>query len=160
MFKKALFTTMVLGMTTVASVAMAAVTSTEALEIAKAETSPTAVVFGYEEKFHKFEVKLQDKENMTRYEVDVDKATGRVMELDIKTAGNSVSSNVVKSAADIRAIVLAEYPDAQISSVKLDREDYGHKYEVKFHNAKYRLAELDINPESGAIVKRDFKYNF
>ena len=159
MFKKALFTGMVLGMTTIASVAMAAVSSTEAFDIAKAETSPTAAVFGYEEKFHKYEIKLQDRESMTRYEVDVDKSTGRILELDIKTAGNPVSRNVVKSVEDIRAIVLAEYPDAKNINIKLDREDYGHKYEVKFQTAKFRLAEMDINPETGAIVERDLKYN-
>lgn len=160
MFKKALFTTMVLGMTTVASVAMAAVNQTEAVNIAKAETSQNAAVFGYEEKFNKFEIKLQDGATMTRYEVEVDKFTGRIMELEIKHPGLAVSSKVAKSYEDIKAIVLAEYPDANIIKLELDREDYGHKYEVKFSNAKYRKAELDINPETGAIVERDLKYNF
>ncbi len=159
MLKKALLTTLVLGVTAMASVAFAAVSSSQAVEIAKAETSPNASVFSYEDEFHKYEIKLQDPATMTRYEVDVDKLTGRVLEVGIKHPVQDSSPRVVKSAEEIRAVVLAEYPDANIMSIYLDREDYGQKYEVKFSSAKYRLAELDVNPETGVIAERDLKYN-
>ena len=157
MLKKALLTTLVLGMTAMASVAFAAVNSTQAIEIAK--TSAGASVFSYEDELHKYEIKLQDPATMTRYEVEVDKISGKVLEVTVKVAAQESSAKVVKSAADIKAIVLAEYPDARIIGIRLDKEDYGHKYEVKFANAKYRIAELDINPETGVIVERDLKYN-
>ena len=159
MLKKTLLTTLVLGMTAMASVAFAAVTSTQAIEIAKAETSAGAGVFSYEDELHKYEIKLQDPATMTRYEVEVDKISGKVLEVTVKVAAQESSAKVVKSAEDIKAIVLAEYPDARIIGIHLDKEDYGHKYEVKFANAKYRIAELDINPETGVIVERDLKYN-
>ncbi len=150
---------MVLCMTAAATVAFADITSDQAVEIAKAETSPKAGVFGYEEEFNKFEIKLQDAATMTRYEVEVDKRGGRVLEVSVKSPVPDSSPRVVKSEADVRAVVLAEYPDANIMSIYLDREDYGKKYEVRFSSPKYRLGELDINPETGAIAERELKYN-
>ncbi len=159
MMRKVLTTAWVLGVTAMASVAFAAVTRDRAIEIAKAETSPAAAVFECEEEFAKFEIKLQDTAKMIRYDVDVDKSSGRILEVDVKHAVQDSSPNVVKTEADIRAVVLAEYPDAQIIGIRLDREDYGQKYEVRFSSPKFRYAELDINPETGVIAERELKYN-
>ena len=106
----------------------------------------------------KMEAKYRDVANSTKYEVEVDNATGKVLEFKTKIYNISKSLSVGKSEADIKAIVLQEYPDAQNLFIKLDSDNGKYEYEAKFSNEQCYEVELDLNAASGQIVERKLKF--
>ena len=106
-----------------------------------------------------FDVKFYDSKAKTAYEVDVNKVTGEVREYKMELKGYEGSPKAVLSVDDVKQIVLKEYPDAQIKSVKLDvdKESGLKEYDVKFAN-KVVIGDYDINPENGQVVERSLKY--
>lgn len=159
MFKKALaLVTLVLAMA-FATAAFAAVPSQDYIAAAREEIPAAAVLYGYKEdaKDGDVEIKFRDNDAFLTYEVKVDMATKKVLEVEIKGGNSADSTTVVKTEADIRNIILEAYPDAQHILVKLDRDGAKAHYEARFATAKY-LVEADLNPVTGAFVKRELKY--
>lgn len=159
MFKKALaLVTLVLAMA-FATAAFAAVPSKDYVAAARAEIPAAAVMYGYKEdvKDGDVEIKFRDNDAFLTYEVKVDMATKKVLEVEIKGSNSADSTTVVKTEADIRNIILEAYPDAQNILIKLDRDGNKAHYEAHFATAKY-LVEADLNPVTGAFVDRELKY--
>ena len=106
-----------------------------------------------------FDVKFYDSKARTAYEVDVNKVTGEVREYKMELKGYEGSPNAVLSVEDVKQIVLKEYPDAVIKSVKLDvdKETGLKEYDVKF-STKAVIGDYDINPENGQVVDKELKY--
>ena len=106
-----------------------------------------------------FDVKFYDSKAKTAYEVDVNKVTGEVREYKMELKGYEGSPKAVLSVDDVKQIVLKDYPDAQIKSVKLDvdKESGLKEYDVKLAT-KAVIGDYDINPENGQVVERDLKY--
>lgn len=159
MFKKALaLVTLVLAMA-FATAAFAAVPSKDYIAAARAEIPAAAVMYGYKEdvKDGDVEIKFRDNDAFLTYEVKVDMATKKVLEVEIKGSNSADSTTIVKTEADIRNIILEAYPDAQNILIKLDRDGAKAHYEAHFATAKY-LVEADLNPVTGAFVERELKY--
>lgn len=159
MFKKALaLVTLVLAMA-FATAAFAAVPSKDYVAAAREEIPAAAVMYGYKEdiKDGDVEIKFRDNDAFLTYEVKVDMATKKVLEVEIKGSNSADSTTVVKTEADIRNIILEAYPDAQNILIKLDRDGNKAHYEAHFATAKY-LVEADLNPVTGAFVERELKY--
>lgn len=129
-----------------------------AVEAAKQELPAACELIGYKHDDGKAEMTFLNNETMRYYEVDVSLLTKKVLEVEMKST-NIVGSTMVKlTPADIRAIVMDLYPDAVITEIKTDVEYLNTHYEVEFRTAKYRKAELKLNPVTGAIGKADFEY--
>ena len=71
------------------------------------------------------------------------------------TAGTAAAAI---EASQAEAIVLEEYPSAQIISTKLDTEDGVQVYEVKFSTNDIRKGKLTIAQEDGKIMECELKY--
>lgn len=106
----------------------------------------------------KTELKYRDTRNNKLYEVEVDKATAKVLELEVQDIKIVKSNKVVKTQAEIEKIILAEYPDAKNIYIKLDQDGKKYEYDAKFNTEKCYEVDLDINTATGAIVKRDLKF--
>ena len=61
-------------------------------------------------------------------------------------------------ASQAEAIVLEEYPSAQIISTELDTEDGVQVYEVEFSTNDIRKGKLTIAQEDGKIMECELKY--
>ena len=71
------------------------------------------------------------------------------------TAGTAAAAI---EASQAEAIVMEEYPSAQIISTELDTEDGVQVYEVEFSTNDIRKGKLTIAQEDGKIMERELKY--
>ena len=160
MFKKLTVLLSMLAAMAFAAVAMAApAKSQEIIAAARAEVPAAAVMYGYKEdaKDGDAELNFRDNDAFLEYEVKVDLATKKVLEVEIKGSNSADSTMVTKTEADIKQIILEAYPDAQNILVKLDRDGNKAHYEANFTTAKYHV-EAELNPVTGAFAKRELKY--
>ena len=104
-----------------------------------------------------YEVKFFNEATNVHYRIDVNKLTEAVTEVTTRLQNNHGSRIVSLSEAEAKDIVLNEYPGAIIQNIKLEIDDSYRKYEVKF-NINKTWGEVDINPETGVIIKRELKY--
>lgn len=155
--KKLLVAGVMAGLLAMSTSAFAA-TRAEIMDAAKAEAPAKSIMFGYKEDGpNKIECLLQDPATLLEYTIEVDKASGKVIEVEIKGATTAKSRTLVKTQAEIEKIVLEAYPDAQNLVVKLDKDDTMYEYEAKFTTPKYASVEMEINPTTGAIAKQELK---
>lgn len=111
-------------------------------------------------KYHPFyEVKFYHNPTNTEYEVKVYQNGGAIKELSMDANALVGSSRVVLAADNIKAMVQKEYPGAVITKLELDRDDSLYEYEVEFRAAGLR-GEMTINPETGAVLDKEIKYDF
>ncbi len=160
MLKKLTVLLSMLAVMAFAAVAMAApVKSQEIIAAARAEVPPAAVMYGYKEdvKDGDAELNFRDNDAFLEYEVKVDLATKKVLEVEIKGSNSADSTMVVKTEADIKQIILEAYPDAKNILITLDRDGNKAHYEAKFTTAKYYV-EAELNPVTGAFAERELKY--
>ena len=71
------------------------------------------------------------------------------------TAGTAAAAI---EASQAEAIVLEEYPSAQIISTELDTEDGVQVYEVEFSTNDIRKGKLTIAQDDGKIMECELKY--
>ncbi|MFC2343851.1 MAG: PepSY domain-containing protein [Negativicutes bacterium] len=71
------------------------------------------------------------------------------------TAGTAAAAI---EASQAEAIVMEEYPSAQIISTELDTEDGVQVYEVEFSTNDIRKGKLTIAQEDGKIMECELKY--
>lgn len=105
-----------------------------------------------------YEVKFFDAATQTKYEVEVLQTSGQIKKysMDREALGGSV--NVKLTQADVRAIVAKEVPGSSVYKLKLDADHGLYEYEVKFTAPGLR-GEMNINPETGAVLEKELKYN-
>lgn len=162
MFKKFVVLAAMLAMMAFAAVAMAAPSNLRSQEIiaaARTEVPAAAVMYGYKEdvKDGDAELNFRDNDNFLDYEVKVDLATKKVLEVEIKGSNSADSTTIVKTEAEIKQLILEAYPDAQNILVRLDRDGNRAHYDADFTTAKYKV-EAKMNPVTGAFAKRELKY--
>lgn len=104
-----------------------------------------------------YEVKFYDNATNTEYEVEVQKNGGAVKEFSMDAKTVIGSSRVVLSAADVQELVRQEFPNAVFTKVKLDHDDGLYEYELKFSTPELR-GEMKFNPENGALMEKELKY--
>ncbi len=71
------------------------------------------------------------------------------------TAGTAAAAI---EASQAEAIVMEEYPSAQIISTELDTEDGVQVYEVEFSTNDIRKGKLTISQDDGKIMECKLKY--
>lgn len=157
MLKKILLVAFTLLITLFASVGFAASKYDPAIAAAKAEIPAGVELYGIEEKEGKIELNFYDGNTLLSYEVEVIAATNKVKEIEIKGSNLPGSTRITKTEAEIRSIVLGEYPDAQNIRIEVETDGNLRYYEAEFTTPKYK-AELKINPHTGAICKRELSY--
>ena len=156
--KKLFVTGLVTSLMAISTMAFAA-TRSEIITAANNAVPVSAEMYSMEEDDAvKTELKYRDTKNNKLYEVEIDKATAKVLEIEVQDIMIIKSNEVIKTQADVEKIVLAEYPDAQNLMIKLDQDGKNYEYEVAFNTAECYEVELEINTATGAIVKRDLKF--
>ena len=134
--KKLFVTGLVAGLMAISTMAFAA-TRVEIMTAANNVVPVSAEMYSMkEDDAVKTELKYRDTRNNKLYEVEVDKATAKVLEIEVKDIKIVKSNKVIKTQADIEKIILAEYPDAQNLMIKLDQDGKNYEYEAKFNTAK------------------------
>lgn len=134
-----------------------ALTLDEAKEIAKKYVPATATFVNSEEEENKFEVYFHDTAAREAYEVEISKETKAVKKFESQL-DNDLGSKMVKlSEAEIKALVMAKYPDITGVVINLNLDDGLYEYEVVF-KANDFYGSMDINPETGAILECGIKY--
>ncbi|MBO5245493.1 MAG: PepSY domain-containing protein [Selenomonadales bacterium] len=102
-----------------------------------------------------FDVYYKNASN--RYEVEVDKKLGRVTDVSIDKLNPKLSTAVKINADQARKAVLKQYPNAKITSVKLDRDTYKVTYDVKFVDNGVR-GDADVLAADGTLLEVDLHY--
>ncbi len=161
MNRKSLLRFVLLSITilTVSATAFAALDSAAAQQIARQWVPEGAVHLGTKDDVddNEYEVKFLNEATNTKYQIEISKATEAVTEVKTKLQDDPGSLVVLLAAEDIRNIVLSEFPDAVIQKIELEKEQGYQKYEVKFTAGTVR-GELEVNPQTGAIIERELKY--
>ncbi len=136
----------------------AAFTAADAQSMAAKLVPASAAHVGTKEDFNEYEFKFFDNGTATSYEVEISKFSQSVKEYKMEARTILGSRNVTLQAADAQAIVLKEYPNANFHKVKLDMDDGLYEYELKFTTPELR-GEMVINPETGAVIEKELRYN-
>lgn len=126
-----------------------------------AKVLPVTAVYLYaENESDEFELKYKDSEKAAVYSVSVSKYSEQVTDFKTRYVDEIGSENVVLSAEDARMTVVNMYPDAVIRSTKLKMEKGLKKYEVEFYLGRKteNHGEVELNPETGAIMEIELKY--
>lgn len=143
--------------------AAAIISADEARAIAQKEVPATSThLFTKAENKHfnpYYEVKFYDATTHTEYEIDVLQSNGAVKEFSMDVKNMMGSRVIALSANDIQALVQKEFPNAVIHEIELDTDDGFYEYEVKFHAPGLR-GDMTFNPETGAVLEKDLKYQF
>ena len=103
------------------------------------------------------EVQFRSPDNSAEYDVKINPETQSVVRVEYDVRDDRGSTKVVLTEEDAKAQVLALYPDAEIVSVLLERDDRLQEYVVLF-NASGFTGKIDLNPETGAVLDRELDY--
>lgn len=104
----------------------------------------------------RYEVKFYNEDKQERYEIDISKATEKIVSFDSERYNDTGSNTVKLSKEDVKKIVAKEFKNAEILSVKLDRDNGFKEYDVYFQTDKYH-GDYVINPENGIVLNRDIR---
>lgn len=155
---KSLITAVTASILSISTVVFAA-TYKEIKEAAKAEVPAGCVMVSYDESKPKVEIRFKDSKTLLTYELEVNKDTAKVEEMEILGANIAGSTNIVKSSDDIKKTIRETYPDVQSLDVGLVKDGQNnYKYEAKFSTEKYREVEAEFNPVTGVFTKREIKF--
>ena len=102
-----------------------------------------------------FEFYLSDTQEFL--EIEVNAQTRKVQRADYSARDDRGSAAVSLTREQAQAQVLAQYPDAQVDFIWLDREDGLSSYKVSF-TSNGMTGVVTVHPESGALLKRELTY--
>lgn len=105
-----------------------------------------------------YDVRFYDGTTHTEYEVEV-LQNGAIKEFSMDAKAAFGSSKVVLSVSDVQALVQKDYPAAVFQKIDLDNDNGLYEYEVKFTAPGVR-GEMNLNPETGAVLEKELKYQF
>lgn len=108
------------------------------------------------EKGNGYEVKFYNESKSETYEVEISNDGQNIKEFKSEKIGVQGSNNVVLNEADIKKRVLKEYSNAKIISIQLNNDDGVKEYQVKLSQDNM-IGEIEVNPQTGTIFKRDFE---
>ncbi|MCH3950087.1 MAG: hypothetical protein LKE33_03990 [Acidaminococcus sp.] len=108
-----------------------------------------------------FELEYLDPDTLERYEVEVDRATQKVKEVEVKSSNYPGSVTVNKTPEDVKAAITARYPDAKnivVETVKDDKEGTPFVvYKATFETDAF-AGEALLNPATCYIGYQDLEY--
>ena len=101
---------------------------------------------------------MQQKQKYLLYVVDVNTATAKVQEIEVKGATFVMGSTMVtKTPDDIEKIVLKNYPNAYEIVITQGQDGNNIYYIADFLTDKFD-GELKLDPVTGAICERELEY--
>ena len=155
-FKNLVLTLGVLMMLAFTSMAAAAPSQVNrSMTAAKAEIPAVCELVGYNVDGDTSIITFKDPNTLERYVVDVNTATAKVQEIEVKGATFVMGSTMVtKTPDDIEKIVLKNYPNAVITQGQDGNNIY---YIADFLTDKFD-GELKLDPVTGAICERELEY--
>ena len=142
----------------ITATSFAALSGIAARQIAEKWVPAEAAYVATKEDADEYEVEFRIPATDEKYKVELSKLTEAVTEVQTKLPDTRGSQTAKLSEADARNIVRSEFPEAVIHQVKLETEHTYKKYEVKFTAPGLRQGEMEIHPETGAILERDLDY--
>lgn len=98
-----------------------------------------------------------NEDKMTYYDLWFDLATLHLEKVKAQSSNIIGSTMTGKTEADIKAIILAEYPQAKNIEVTTERDGVNAFYQAAFTTEDY-AGVLKLNPVTGAIGERCFDY--
>lgn len=131
-------------------------TPDQAKKIAEKQVPAGSTHIKTENDENEYEIKFYNEVKSEKYEIDVNKITQKITSYKTQKTIHDGSKSVLISEEQVKKIVLNEIPKAKILSIKLDTDDSYKKYEVSFKSDTY-YGDMEVNPESGAILEREFK---
>lgn len=159
MNKRLVIASLVFGTLGATSLYAATTTSTvkdNAIKKAMEQVPVNSQILMAVEKGSYYEVKFYNKDKDETYELEIDHATQQVKEFKSKKVSLRGSNTIKLNEEAIKKIVLKEYPNAEILSIALDKDDWLQEYKINISHGNM-VGELEINPETGTILKRDFE---
>lgn len=148
--------TFALGLSIVATSAVAfAMTQQDAKNLANSYVPTDAQYSHITEDKHDYEVFYRTTTDL--YEVEVDKNLNKVKSVSIDKLSPVLSTDIKISADDAKAILLKEYPNANIVRVKLDRDSYKTTYDIDFIVDGVK-ADMEILASDGTILETEIEY--
>ena len=109
----------------------------------------------------KFDLEYLVPDTLQRYEIEVDRATSKVKEVEIKSSNFPGSVTVSKTAEDVKAAILEAYPDAKNIVVTL-KDDSSSGTDFKVYEAKFETpaftGEAKLNPATALIGEQELEY--
>ena len=144
-----------LGVTTMH--AYAAIDENSAKKIAEKWVPEDSSYLSINSEEDEYEVKFFHAGSEVFYEIEINKITEKVQEVKTRVK-NKQGGKVVKLVKeDICAIILREFPTATVTEIELETAGKYKIYEAKFRTREVK-GEMDINPETGAILERELRY--
>ncbi|CAK7052549.1 hypothetical protein [Phascolarctobacterium sp.] len=162
-FKNLLLTLGALMMLAFTSIASAAAPtqvnqSMAAINAAKAEIPAACELLGYNVDGGNSIITFKDPNTLERYVVEVNTATSKVDEIEVKGATFVMGSTMVtKTPEDIEQIVLQNYPGAYEIIISQGKDGNNIYYEADFLTDRFD-GELKLDPVTGAICERELDY--
>ena len=150
---------MMLAFTSMAAAAPSQVNrSMTAINAAKAEIPAVCELVGYNVDGDTSIITFKDPNTLKRYVVDVNTATAKVQEIEVKGATFVMGSTMVtKTPDDIEKIVLKNYPNAYEIVITQGQDGNNIYYIADFLTDKFD-GELKLDPVTGAICERELEY--
>ena len=150
---------MLLAFTSMAAAAPSQVNrSMTAINAAKAEIPAVCELVGYNVDGDISIITFKDPNTLERYVVDVNTATAKVQEIEVKGATCVMGSTMVtKTPDDIEKMVLKNYPNAYEIVITQGQDGNNIYYIADFLTDKFD-GELKLDPVTGAICERELEY--
>lgn len=134
-----------------------ALTLDEAKEIAQKYVPSTAAFVTSEEEDNKFEVMFHDDENGEGFEVEINKETKKVKQIETQLDNDLGSEEVVLTEEEVKEIIKEKFEGVTSVTVKLNMDNGLYEYEADFKASDF-YGDADVHPVSGAILDSTKKF--
>lgn len=130
-----------------------------AIAAAKQEVPADCNYYGTKSEDGFYAVKYQSPSDLAYYNVLVNKETAKIDHITISGSRFPGSVTINKTVADVKAIILATYPDATdiVIDKKVDTDKILTIYEATFKTPKF-TGMAKLNPATGAYGYRELNY--
>lgn len=127
-----------------------------AKSLAEGKVPAGSQMMGMEQDDDEYEFLYLSTDGTQRYEIEVSKQTGEMIKYEREAVTPQRSGEVKLSQEQAKAIVLKEYPNAQLHSIRLDQDDGYAEYEAIFTADGYQ-GSMEIQADSGEILEVKLK---
>lgn len=121
-----------------------------AIVLARTEMPADVNYLGTKDEVGKYCVMGQDPLTLQYYTIRVDMKTNKITDVEIKGSNYPGSATITKSEADIKAAVLAKYPNAKNIVIALEKDPNASNlsaYKATFEAGRFNVESL-LNPHT------------
>ncbi len=113
-------------------------------------------MMGMEQDDDEYEFLYVSADGTQRYEIEVSKQTGEMVKYEREAVAPQRSAEVKLSEQQAKDVLLKEYPQAELLSIRLDQDDGNAEYEAVFTTDGYQ-GSMEIQAASGEILEIKLK---